>query len=108
MCRAVLATDPRFSEVRPRHPRGGPDGGRDMEAVYRGEHRAFGAVGFVNQANDANEQRRSVESKFAADLERALAATDELGAFVFFTNVNFTIGEKDQLIQQAKASGVPF
>lgn len=108
MCRAVLAADPRFSEVRPRHPRGGPDGGRDIEAVYRGDQKAFGAVGFVNQANDSNEQKRSIESKFAADLASALTATDVLGAFVFFTNANFTIGEKDQLIQQAKAGGVPF
>ena len=34
MCRAILAIDKRFSEVRPRHPRGGPDGGRDIQANY--------------------------------------------------------------------------
>ena len=48
MCRAILAIDKRFSDVRPRHPRGGPDGGRDIEAVYRGDQITFGAVGFVN------------------------------------------------------------
>ncbi|MCP9771669.1 hypothetical protein KBY66_03385 [Synechococcus sp. Tobar12-5m-g] len=108
MCRAVLATDPRFSEVRPRHPRGGPDGGRDIEALYRGEQKAIGAVGFVNQANDSNEQKRGIESKFAADLESAVAATNELGAFVFFTNINLTIGEKNTFTLQAKSRGVPF
>jgi len=34
MCRAILATDKRFSEVSPRHPRGGPDGGRDINSSY--------------------------------------------------------------------------
>lgn len=108
MCRAILATDPRFSEVRPRHPRGGPDGGRDIEAIYRNGQKAFGAVGFVNQANDSKDQKRTIESKFTADLTSAIAANNELGAFVFFSNVNFTIGEKDQLIQHAQERGVPF
>ena len=49
MCLAILALDKRFTNVRPRHPRGGPDGGRDIEAVFRKEHLAYGAVGFVNQ-----------------------------------------------------------
>jgi hypothetical protein len=36
-----------------------------------------------------------VESKFAADLASAVRATGErLGAFVFFTNVALTIGER--------------
>jgi len=108
MCRAVLANDQRFTEVRPRHPRGGPDGARDIEAIYQGEQKAFGAVGFVNQANDSNEQKRSIESKFATDLESAIAASNEVGAFVFFTNVNLTIGEKDKLILQAKSRGILF
>jgi len=34
LCLAVMAIDRRFSDVRPRHPRGGPDGGRDIEAVW--------------------------------------------------------------------------
>lgn len=108
MCRAVLAIDQRFTEVRPRHPRGGPDGGRDIEAIYQGEQKAFGAVGFVNQANDSNEQKRGIEAKFATDLESAIAASSEVGAFIFFTNINLTIGEKDKLKLQAKAQGMLF
>ena len=50
MCLAVLAIDKRFSDVRPRNPRGGPDGGRDIEAVFRQAQLAYAAVGFVNQA----------------------------------------------------------
>jgi len=36
MCRSVLALDPHYPDVRPRHPMGGPDGGRDIEAVFGG------------------------------------------------------------------------
>lgn len=108
MCRAVLATDKRFSDVRPRHPRGGPDGGRDIQAVYRDEQTAFGAVGFVNQGNDSDEQKKIIKKKFSDDLESAISADKNLTAFVFFTNINLTIGEKDALIEQAKKKGVVF
>jgi hypothetical protein len=108
MCRAILAIDKRFSDVRPRHPRGGPDGGRDIEAVYRGDQVTFGAVGFVNQANDSDEQRKRIKAKFSSDLSSALSSTIKPSAFVFFTNVNLTIAEKDNLISEAKRSGIPF
>ena len=108
MCRAVLATDKRFSDVRSRHPRGGPDGGRDIQAVYRDEQITFGAVGFVNQGNDSNEQKTTIKKKFSDDLESAISADKKLKAFVFFTNINLTIGEKDSLIEKAKKEGVLF
>jgi hypothetical protein len=106
LCRAVLATDKRFSDVRPRHPRGGPDGGRDVEALFRGDQLAYGAVGFVNQANDSSEQKRGIESKFSDDLESAVNAPNRPDVFVFFTNINLTIGEKDSLVAEAKKSGL--
>jgi len=65
MCRAILSIDQRYTDVRPRHPRGGPDGGRDLEAIYRGDQSAFGAVGFVNQANDSNEQKKSISLNYS-------------------------------------------
>jgi hypothetical protein len=104
MCRAILAIDKRFSDVRPRHPRGGPDGGRDIEAVYKGDQTTFGAVGFVNQANDSDEQKKTIKSKFSSDLKSALGSDKKPSAFVFFTNINLTIGEKESLIQEAKTS----
>lgn len=52
MCRSVLALDPRYSDVRPRQPAGGPDGGRDIEAIFDSDRVAYGAVGFHNGAND--------------------------------------------------------
>lgn len=106
MCRAILAIDKRYSDVRPRHPRGGPDGGRDIEALYRSEYIAFGAVGFVNQANDSKEQKTIIFEKFKSDLSSATAADTKLQAFVFFTNISLTIGDKDKLIGIAKKSGV--
>lgn len=106
MCRAVLATDKRFSDVRPRHPRGGPDAGRDIEAVYREDQIAFGAVGFVNQANDSDEQKKKIVKKFTDDLENALSNNKDLKVFIFFTNLNLTLGEKDNLITTAKEQGI--
>lgn len=108
MCRAILAIDKRFSDVRPRHPRGGPDGGRDIEAVYRGDQITFGAVGFVNQANDSDEQKKTIKAKFSSDLSSALSSNAKLSAFVFFTNINLTIGEKESLKNDAKKFNILF
>lgn len=108
MCRAVLEIDKRFSEVRPRHPRGGPDGGRDIEAVYRQAQRAYGGIGFVNQANDSSEQKKRIYTKFREDLASALGADPRPEVFVFFTNLNLSIGEKDGLIADARQSGITY
>lgn len=106
MCLAIMAIDKRFADVRPRHPRGGPDGGRDIEAVFNNTQRAFGAVGFVNQANDSDEHKRKAMKKFKEDAGVAVAAEPRPEVFVFFTNVNLSIGEKDELIASAKALGL--
>jgi hypothetical protein len=108
MCLAVLAIDRRFSNVRPRHPRGGPDGGRDMEGWFQGQQRVFGAVGFLNQANDSNEHKQLAARKFRQDLDAALVAEPSLAVFVFFTNVNLTVHEKDELVALARAKGVGY
>jgi hypothetical protein len=68
----------------------------------------FGAVGFVNEANDSREQKTTIAAKFKGDLESALAAEERPTVFVFFTNVNLTIGEKDHLTQLAKVVGISF
>lgn len=106
MCRAILAADKRYSDVRPRHPRGGPDGGRDIEAIYRESQVAYGAVGFVNQANDSLEQKRTIKQKFVDDLASAVSDGKKPDGFVFFTNLSMTAGEKETLISEAKESAV--
>jgi hypothetical protein len=106
MCLAVMAIDRRFSDVRPRHPRGGPDGARDIEAVFKSVLRVFGAVGFVNQANDSKEHKKKTFTKFDDDLIEALKQDPKPQVFVFFTNVNLTVGEKDDLVAIAKGKGL--
>jgi len=108
MCRAILAIDKRFSEVQPRHPRGGRDGGRDIEGIYRDSQLAYGAIGFVNQANDSVEQKKIIKAKFESDLNNALSADKKPDVFIFFTNINLTIGEKETLIARAKESELSY
>ena len=108
MCLAVLAIDKRFTDVRPRHPSGGRDGGRDIEAVFEGGQKTFGAAGFMNGANDSAEQKKAIKAKFQSDLKSALEADKFLKCFVFFTNINLTVGEKDEMIAKAKKAGILF
>jgi hypothetical protein len=106
MCRAVLALDKRFSEVNPRHPRGGPDGARDIQAIFRETQIVFGAVGFLNQANDSKEQKKKIKKKFSEDLKNALDEKNDLEVFVFLSNVNLTVSEKQKLIDKAQKKGI--
>lgn len=106
MCRAILEIDPKYSEVRPRHPRGGPDGGRDIEAKFETASTCFGAVGFANGANDSKEQKNILRKKFSDDLMSAVKANPKLAAFVFLTNVCFTMTEQQEMRQEAKSKGV--
>lgn len=101
---AVLALDRRFSALKPRHPRGGPDGGRDIEARFEGEL-VFGAVGFQSQATDADEDRKAALKKFSSDLDSALGTDPVPKVFVFLTNVNLRQGEKDAAVLEAQARG---
>jgi hypothetical protein len=106
MCRSILALDPHYTDVRPRHPLGGPDGGRDIEAVLDSNTITYGAVGFQNNANDADEQKRKIRAKFQSDLNAALAAKPDLKAFVFLTNLHLTMGEQSGMKDEARIKGV--
>ena len=108
MCRAIFGIDRRFTDVLPRHPRGGPDGGRDIVATYQKEQKAYGAVGFANQANDSDKQKRTIRKKFKDDVKNALTTEEKPDVFVFLTNINFTTGEKDELISIAKNEGFKY
>ena len=112
MCLELLATQKDFTNVRPRLPKGGPDGGRDIEALYQQCRRAIGAVGFVNDAADSAEHRRSARKKFRDDLKRfSSIPPDEHNrtpaVFVWFTNVGLTpaiIGDLKKAAYGAKAA----
>ncbi len=102
---AVLTLDPRFTEVKPRRPRGGPDGGRDIECRFDG-HVCYAAVGFRNSPNDGSDDKTYIKRKFEDDLKRALEANPDLEAFVFLTNVDLTPNEVASLIANAHSSGI--
>lgn len=106
MCLALLKNDRRFTNVTPRQPYGGPDDGRDIEALFKDRDKTFGAVGFVNNANDSPSQKKNIKKKFKSDLSRALDVDNSVKVFIFFTNILFSVGEKDFLIQSAKDAGV--
>ena len=106
MCLDLLQTQTNFTDVRPRLPKGGPDGGRDIEGIYKGMLRTVGAVGFINDATDTQEHRRKAKAKFVEDLARAsdIATTEPDSApevFVFFTNVGLTPHIVDDLKRKA-------
>ncbi|TMA79926.1 MAG: hypothetical protein E6J74_40395 [Deltaproteobacteria bacterium] len=67
MCLGLLALDERFSNVRPRRPKGGPDGGRDIEAVLDGSHLVWGGVGFRNNAIDSTDDWVRILHKYRPD-----------------------------------------
>ena len=111
MCLELLQTVPKFENVRPRLPKGGPDGGRDLQAEYEDGKRVFGAVGFVQDASTTKEHRTRVARKFVLDIDRAIEAgsTEDGGSpdvFVFFTNVALTPAIFSDLQKKAYERGI--
>ena len=68
MCLGILALDARFSNIKPRRPKGGPDGGRDIEAVFDNHKVVWGGVGFRANVTDSKEDKKWIENKFKADI----------------------------------------
>jgi hypothetical protein len=102
---AIIKTDKRFKNVQPRHPRGGPDGGRDIQASYESQE-VFIAVGFLNSANDSDKDRRKTIRKFKSDLKRAKEENKDLQNFIFITNVNLTTTQKRKSMEHARGKGI--
>ena len=106
LCIAVLSLDAAYESVCPRRPKGGPDEARDIEAVHRSGHVAWGAVGFRNNAIDSTEDKRWVCGKFRMDMLRALTENPGLKAFCFFTNIDLTPAEQRALQEEAANKGL--
>ena len=53
-------------------------------------------------------KKKTIKAKFESDLKSALNADKKPSVFIFFTNINLTIGEKDALIVRAKKSQIMF
>ncbi len=106
LCAALLPLDRRFSAVIPQQPWGGPDKGKDITALYNKSQTAFCAIGFVNSANDSRPQRTQIIAKFKDDLRKCLLRHGKFDVFVFFTNVDLTITDRDKLQKHAQESGI--
>jgi hypothetical protein len=109
MCLEILKVQQDYSDISPRLPNGGPDGGRDIQGMYK-DYLCFGAVGFVNGASDAKQHRDQIGKKFKDDLESALTTKKDGSpspkSFVFFTNVALTPTIKGTLQRQAYSMGI--
>lgn len=101
MCLALLPVLGPFTESKARRPKGGRDGGRDIECLYKGVE-TWGAVGFRNGGGRDEAARKSAQQKFRDDLRSAKKANPELTSFVFFTNVDLTPDQKAALIAYAE------
>lgn len=106
LCLAIMPLLGPYTRERPRRPKGGPDGGRDIEAVFQGSVTVWGAVGFRNGGGNDEAARRDAENKFYSDLDRGLAENPSLQGFVFFTNIDLTPGIIEQLKEAASRRGV--
>jgi len=104
LCLALMPLIGPYTRERPRRPKGGPDGGRDIEAIHEGSTVTWGAVGFRNGGGNDDQARRDASSKFESDLARALEENPALQAFVFFTNVDLTPTIVEQLKEKAASS----
>ncbi len=103
LCLGLLQVDGRFSNIRPRRPKGGPDGGRDIEAEnHVSGSGVIAAVGFRNSVTDSAEDKAWAVAKFEADAVKAREAAPVVFGnrrceFIFFTNVDLTTSEVSAL-----------
>jgi hypothetical protein len=72
MCLALLPTFGPYTCATPRRPKGGPDGGRDIEAMYDGNVTTWCGIGFRNGGGSDKEARGDADKKCRADLDRML------------------------------------
>jgi hypothetical protein len=106
MCLALLPLLGPYTHEQPRRPKGGPDGGRDIEALYQGTAVIWGAVGFQNGGGSDESARQKAEEKFKADLDRAVTENPSLAGFVFFTNVDLTPSQIERFKGYAQGKNI--
>ena len=106
LCIALLPILGPFTQVKPRRPKGGPDGGRDIEAMFSGSYVTWGAVGFRNGGGNDKYARRESIKKCESDIGVAREENHELTHFVFFTNVDLTPAQVSALTEFAFDSGL--
>lgn len=105
MCAGVLGVDGRFQKVEERQPRGGADGGWDMECLDAQRRPWRIGVGFRNSVSDSPADRRWAFGKMVDDAEKAAVNKPENCCFGFMTNVNFSVQKRDAVIREVKKLG---
>jgi hypothetical protein len=100
MCLALLGLEPKFSELKPGRPMGGPDGGRDIEGLWNGE-KFYAGIGFRNNVCDSPEDISWAKNKFKSDLASAKKNKPDLKQFLFITNIDLTNTVRNELISYA-------
>jgi hypothetical protein len=108
LCISVLTLDRRFSGVKPRRPKGGPDGARDIQALFDNQSIVWGAVGFRANVTDSMGDKKWVKKKFTCDVDAAIEENPSLWGFVFFTNVDLTPKELTDLERYAREKRLSF
>ncbi len=106
LCLALMPLIGPYARERPRRPKGGRDGGRDIEAIRDSSIVVWGAVGFRNGGGNDNQARQDASKKFKLDLASAIKENPALQAFVFFTNVDLTPAIVEQLKEHAASAGI--
>ncbi len=106
MCLALLPLLGPYTREQPRRPKGGPDGGRDIEALFEGATVVWAGVGFRNGGGNDDTARKEADAKYRGDLKRMLEENDQLRAFVFFTNVDLPPSHHDELKSHARSLGM--
>jgi hypothetical protein len=105
LCAALLPSLGPYTLVKSRRPKGGRDGSRDIEAVYDASLIAWGGVGFRNGGGSDDRARREASRKFKSDLNDALKKNPTLQVFFFFTNVDLTPAQIEDLTAHAINAG---
>ncbi|MFO0867105.1 MAG: hypothetical protein U0744_21095 [Gemmataceae bacterium] len=104
----LLRLSSRYTEIKPRLPLGGPDGGRDIEAVLDGHQVLWAASGFRKMVDDGTADKNWLDRKFKTDVDRMLKENPGLKAIAFFTNVHCTPAELKALEVYATSKGMQF
>lgn len=87
-----------YEDVDPSHPLGGPDEGKDILCTKDGL-RCLAAVYFPR----AQQKFRAIKTKFRDDFRKAKSQQPPIGRFIFITNQELRLADREELLQSAKA-----
>src|SRR5437867_753932 len=105
LCAAILGLDGRFFAVQPRQPRGGPDGGWDIECTDKQKQLWRVGIGFRNSLTDSSSDRTWAAKKMRCDAANAAIGCTAHSSFIFMTNVNLAVRQREKAIGEIKKLG---